>query len=153
MPVTRQTIAIIESRSTIGAAIARGVSTGNYRILLINPEKKNERLVDELRSTHPEAEVELLDCSHTGCWEADTIVVSVPADEWEGISKKIEEVTTQKVVVGTVDNAGQLPADLDLQKSLPHSKVVEVGEVGPERTERVVSEPSDAVNTNGADIS
>src|SRR5690625_6791579 len=105
MPVTRQTIAIIESRSTIGAAIARGVSTGNYRILLVNPDKKNERLVDELRSTHPEADVEMLDCSHTGCWEADTIVVSVPADEWEGISQKIEEVSTQKVVLGTVNNA------------------------------------------------
>src|SRR5690625_567622 len=150
MPVTRQTIAIIESRSTIGAAIARGVSTGNYRILLVNPDKKNERLVDELRSTHPEADVEMLDCSHTGCWEADTIVVSVPADEWEGISQKIEEVSTQKVVLGTVNNAEQIPADLDLQKSLPYSKVVEVVETDPERSELVPPEPSDLVNPIGS---
>ncbi len=69
---TKQTIMIIGASGRMGSAISKSLSGGNYRLLLNgkNHDKINE-LVNEIDVTNPSADVEGIDCSFDGCWEAD----------------------------------------------------------------------------------
>lgn len=124
MPITKQTIAIIGSSSVIGRSIANALCRGNYRLLL-HEENCNEAelLSDEIRSSVDEADVEFLDCTHQACWEADVIFILKDISELKELSEKIEDVSTQKIVVVLLKDKRNNELE-QVEYYLPNSKVV-----------------------------
>lgn len=132
---TKQTIAIIGAAGNMGSAIAKSLAKGNYRLLLKGSKKeKLVKLVKEIENIHPSADVEALDCPVNAAWEADMIIAAVPYQAEKEMAEKIREVANQKIVIsisnplndtydGLVTPAGTSAGE-ELQKLLPHSKVV-----------------------------
>jgi NADPH-dependent F420 reductase len=132
---TRQTIAIIGATGSMGSAISRNLSKGNYRLLLkANDQAKVQKLVKEIRSSNAGAEVEAMECPRDASWEADIIISAIPYAAEKEIAEKIREVANQKIVVSianplnkTFDGLVTSPdtsAAEELQKLLPNSKVI-----------------------------
>lgn len=135
MPITKQTIAIIGAGGNMGSAIAKSIAGGNYRLLLFDrkPEQLGE-LHEEILQTHPEAELESMNCPHESSWEADIIILAVPHGAEKELADKIRDVATQKIVIsianpvnedfdGLTTEPGTSAAER-LQEWLPNSKVV-----------------------------
>lgn len=132
---TKQTIAIIGATGNMGSAISKALAGGNYRLLLKSGQKeKLDLLIDEIKSKNTGADVEAAFCPADAGWEADIIILAVPFEAEEGIAEKIREVANQKIVIsianplnstynGLVTAPGTSAAE-ELQKLLPHSKVV-----------------------------
>ncbi|MDJ1506785.1 NADPH-dependent F420 reductase [Xanthocytophaga agilis] len=132
---TKQTIAVIGATGNMGSAISRALSNANYRLLLFAKDQaKLQTLVEEIRKSNAVANIESVDCSVNASWEADIILLAVPYQAEKEIAEKIREVANQKVVV-SISNPlntsfnGMLTepdtsAAEELQKQLPHSKVV-----------------------------
>ena len=132
---TKQTIAVIGATGNMGAAISKSLSKGNYRLLLCaNNQDKVQALVQQIKSGQPSADVEALDCSVQASWEADVIIAAVPYEAEKEVAEKIKEMANQKIVISianplnsTYDGLVTAPdtsAAEELQKLLPHSKVV-----------------------------
>ncbi len=88
----------------------------------------------EISEANPSADVEAIDCSINACWEADIIIAAVPHSAEKEIAESIREFANQKIVVsianplndtfsGLITDPGTSAAE-ELQKLLPHSKVV-----------------------------
>jgi len=132
---TKQTIAIIGATGNMGTAISKSLSKGNYRLLLkSNDQDKLNKLVNEVKSTNRDADVEAIVCPAEASWEADIIVLAVPYEAEKEIAEKIKEVANQKVVISIANPLNQTYDGLvtapdssaaeELQKLLPGSKVV-----------------------------
>jgi 8-hydroxy-5-deazaflavin:NADPH oxidoreductase len=132
---TKQTIAIIGASGNMGSAIAKSLSKGNYRLLLCSDNKgKIHPIVNDIKSSHPSADVEVIDCSAQASWEADIIIVAVPYAAEKAVAEKIKEVANQKIVISIANplnetynglvTAPETSAAQELQKLLPNSKVV-----------------------------
>lgn len=130
-----QTIAIIGASGNMGAAIARSLSKGNYRLLLCaNNLDKVQTVAAEIKESNPDAEVEASDCSKDASWEADIIIAAVPYAAEKEVAEKIREVANQKIVISIANplndffnglvTAPDTSAAEELQKLLPNSKVI-----------------------------
>src|SRR5574337_795483 len=97
---TKKTIAIIGASGKMGSAIAKSLSKGNYRLLLIaNQHEKVEQLIDEIKSNNPSADVDSMGCPFDASWEADIIIPAVKYKVEKEVAEKIKQVATQKIVV------------------------------------------------------
>src|SRR5688572_29632483 len=97
---TKKTIAIIGAAGSMGSAISKSLSKGNYRLLLCSPDyAKVQALSQEITQTNPGADVDALDCSVIAGWEADIIILAVPYDAEKEIVSKIKDVANQKIVI------------------------------------------------------
>jgi predicted dinucleotide-binding enzyme len=119
----KNTIAIIGATRTLGAIIAKGISTG-YRLLLMD-SKQDELMalqgrIQQLDST---AEVDVLQCCKDASWEADIIVVTVAVGELSETALKMKDVATCKTVINIIPSGS---TGEELRKLLPHSKVINV---------------------------
>ena len=133
--MAKTTIAIIGASGKMGSAIAKNLSGKNYRLLLIaNQKDKVLQTIDEIKQIVPGADIEPIGCPFDACWEADVIIPAVKYQAQKEVAGKIKEVSTQKIVVsisnplnetydGLVTQSGTSAAE-ELQKLLPHSKVV-----------------------------
>ncbi|GGG02836.1 hypothetical protein GCM10011323_04630 [Pontibacter amylolyticus] len=132
---TMQTIAIIGASGNMGAAIARSLSKGNYRLLLCaNDLDKVQAVAEDIKTSNPSAEVEASDCSRDASWEADIIIAAIPYSAEKEVAEKIREVANQKIVISIANPLNDFFNDLvtapdssaaeELQKLLPNSKVV-----------------------------
>jgi 8-hydroxy-5-deazaflavin:NADPH oxidoreductase len=132
---TKQTIAIIGATGNMGSAIARSIAKGPYRLLLKgNRQEELDSLVKAIQTKDPQAEVESAVCPTEASWEADIIILAVPFEAEKEIAPVIKDVASQKIVIsisnplnatynGLVTDPGTSAAE-ELQKLLPHSKVV-----------------------------
>lgn len=131
---TKQTIAVIGAAGSMGSAISRNLSKGDYRLLLCaNDDEKLRKLASDIKKDAV-AEVVTLDCSVNASWEADIIILAVPYEAEKEVAEKIRQVANQKIVVSianplnsTYDGLLTAPgtsAAEELQKLLPNSKVV-----------------------------
>src|SRR5918993_3205032 len=132
---TKQTIAIIGASGSMGAAISRNLSKGNYRLLLCaNDQDKVHDLVGDIKKGNPAADVESIDCSAEASWQADIIIAAVPYSAEKEVAEKIRTVANQKIVIsianplnetydGLVTAPGTSAAE-ELQQLLPNAKVV-----------------------------
>lgn len=120
----KKTIAIVGATETNGRNIAIQFASMPYRLLLVS-DKPYEAgfLKTEILTTHPEAEIEALNCIKDGCWEADIIVLAVSSDEMNRVAEIIKEVATQKIVIKVTDEKNN---DEELTKILPYSRLVSV---------------------------
>jgi NADPH-dependent F420 reductase len=133
--ITKQTIAIIGSTGNMGAAIAKALSKGNNRLLLLTGKpNKAQALVNEIKETNSTIDAEVCECPVNASWEADVIILAVPYHAEKEIASRIKEVANQKIVIsianplneaynGLVTSPGTSAAE-ELQKLLPNSKVV-----------------------------
>ncbi len=132
---TKQTIMIIGASGRMGSVISKSLSGGNYRLLLNgkNHDKIND-LINEIDLTNPLADVEGIDCSFDGCWEADIIISAVPYLAEKEMAERIKEVANQKIVISIANplnknyngllTAADTSAAEELQKELPNSKII-----------------------------
>ena len=76
---TKQVVAVIGASGNMGSALAKILSRGNYRILLGSSKKDSlQSLLDEIKTHHFSADVEIVDNEIELCWEADIIILAVP---------------------------------------------------------------------------
>jgi NADPH-dependent F420 reductase len=131
----KQSIAIIGATGNMGSALAKTLAKGNYRLLLkSNKPEELQKLVKEIQDTTPFADVEGMTCSKEASWEADIIIPAVPYKAEKEVAKKIREVANQKIVISIANplnetytgllTHGDTSAAEELQKMLPHAKVV-----------------------------
>lgn len=131
----KQTIAIIGATGRMGSALAKSLAGGPYRVLLFARDvQRLAALEEEIRSAHPEAEVEAMGCPVDAVWEADIIIPTVPFGAEKTVVEKIKPVATGKVVVSIANplnesydglvTAPDSSAAEELQSLLPHAKVV-----------------------------
>ena len=132
---TKQTIAVIGATGNMGTAISKSISKGNYRLLLLaNDLIKTQTLAKEIRELNPSADVEAIGCAVDASWEADIIILAVPFHAEKEIAERIKNVANQKIVVSITNplnemydglvTASDTSAAEELQKILPHSKVI-----------------------------
>jgi 8-hydroxy-5-deazaflavin:NADPH oxidoreductase len=131
---TPKTIAIIGATGNMGSAIAKSLSTGNYRLLLMaDDQDKLDVLKVELVNGGSTAELEINTCAKEASWEADIIVVATPYGTEKEVASRIKEVAVGKIVIsvsspmdirGRVVPSPNSSAADELQKMLPYSKVI-----------------------------
>ena len=132
---TKQTIAVIGATGSMGSAISKSLSKGNYKLLLFSREMdKVNALVKNIKTVHPEADVEGIECPVNASWEADIIIAAVPYSAQKDVANKIKEVANQKIVISIANplnesyngllTGSDTSAAEELQKLLPGSKVV-----------------------------
>jgi 8-hydroxy-5-deazaflavin:NADPH oxidoreductase len=133
----KQTIAIIGAAGNMGSAISKSIAKGPYRLLLKeNKQEELEALVKEITTKNANADVEAAVCSTEASWEADIIILAVPYQAEKEIAEKIKEVANQKIVISITNplnetynglvTAPDTSAAEELQKLLPHSKIIKV---------------------------
>ena len=132
---TQQTIAIIGATGNMGSALSKALANGPYRLLLkATKQEELQQLVTEIEREQKGATVEGASCPTDASWEADIIILAVPYEAEKEIAAKIREVANQKIVISIanpmnetydalVTDPGTSAAE-ELQKLLPHSKVV-----------------------------
>ncbi len=132
---TKQTIAVIGATGNMGSAIAKTLSKGNNRLLLLaNNKYKVQSLADEITSSNSSADVEAYECPTNASWEADVIILAVPYQAEEEVAAKIKDVANTKIVISIANPLNETYSGLltapdtsaaeELQKLLPNSKVV-----------------------------
>ncbi len=122
---TKQTIIIIGASSEPGSFIAKSLSQGNYRLLLNDRDQvRLNELKEEIIEKKSCSDVEAMDCSFEGCWEADIIICAVSSDEEKKVADRIREVANQKIVISF--NTNSEGKNEELQTLLPNSKIVNV---------------------------
>lgn len=131
----KQTIAIIGATGNMGSALSKALSKGNYRLLLKSEDAKElDKLVTDITSTQPDADIESMICSKEAGWEADIIILAVPYSAEKEIAERIREVANQKIVISIANplnnsfdglvTAPDTSAAEELQKLLPNAKVI-----------------------------
>ena len=132
---TKQTIAVIGASGNMGSAISKGLSKGNYRLLLCSDDEGTvQATLNDIKGSNPSADVEVTGCTAQASWEADIIIAAVPYQAEKEVAEKIKEVANQKIVISIAnplnDNYNGLVTSSDtsaaeeLQKLLPNSKVI-----------------------------
>ena len=120
----KKTIAIVGATEKDGRRIANQFACMPYRFLFIsNKIIELEELTNNILEKSPDAEIEILECVKDGCWEADIIILAVPAEQNQKVAGLIKEVATQKIVVEISDKEKDVN---ELRKILPYSKLVRV---------------------------
>lgn len=129
----KQTIVIIGATGSMGSAIAKSLAKGSNRLLLFSNHPEQSKALAEQIST-ADSVAEAIDCSYNASWEADIIILAVPYGAEKELAEKIRQVSSQKIIIsisnpvnedfsGLVTDPSTSAAE-ELQKLLPHSKVV-----------------------------
>ncbi|MDB5252204.1 MAG: oxidoreductase [Flaviaesturariibacter sp.] len=139
---TPQTILIIGA-GTKGRFLASRLSSGADRVVLCDAEAAVAGdAVTEILATHPAAQVEAMQCSYDAAWEADIIVLALPAADHAVVVDSIRPVACRKIVVTTARNRHEL------ESLLPHSAIVDAfaGTLQPDETVHMAGSSRDALD-------
>jgi len=126
------TLAIFGVASPLGEGLATCLAAGPYRLLLWDANgARTQRLVEALRHTCPTADVEALECAGTASWEADALILALPARGHAELAQQIAPFVTQKLILPFADpahpqcvgRAVERQVVETLQGLLPYSKV------------------------------
>ncbi|MDD2793128.1 MAG: NAD(P)-binding domain-containing protein [Sediminibacterium sp.] len=122
----RQTIAVIGASGQYGAAIAKALSAGAYRLLLMDPNENGiAALQKAIDCEVPQADVEQVACCREACWEADLILFALPFSERNHLIAQMQEVVTRKTVVFLLDQPEKNALNI-LKKQLPYSGIITI---------------------------
>ena len=114
----KKTIAVIGSSSQSDSTIVSRMAALGYPLLLA--DQKWERVKQCIQQQHPDASVEVLDCSRECAWQADMILL-YHSEEYIQLLEHIKNVVTGKIVVNVVQDF----QSHEVQDLLPFSKVVD----------------------------
>ena len=120
----KKTIAIIDATQRRGMGIAIQLSKIDCRLLLISDDGESLTFLSEkLLAENHKAEIECVECSKEGCWEADVIILTMSEQDEKAIVDRMKEVVIQKIVVSVSEerNSGN-----ELRSLLPFSKHVKI---------------------------
>ena len=126
------TLAIFGVASPLGEGLATCLAAGPYRLLLWDADgARTQRLVEALQHACPTADVEALECAGTASWEADAVILTLPARSHAELARQIVPYVTQKLVLPFADpehpqcvgRVVERQVVETLQGMLPHSKV------------------------------
>jgi 8-hydroxy-5-deazaflavin:NADPH oxidoreductase len=130
----KTTIAIIGANGNMGKGLATALASKSaYRLLLADAGyAATDALAKDLRLSHPDTDVEALDCSATASWEADIVIPAIPYAAQKEVAEKIKPFVNQKIVVSLVNPMNETMTALatdssaaeELQQLLPNAKVV-----------------------------
>jgi 8-hydroxy-5-deazaflavin:NADPH oxidoreductase len=132
---TRQVVAVIGASGKMGSALARTLSKGNYRILLHSLKtEKVESLINEIKSKHTWADIDIIDDYVEIGWQADAVILAVPYPAEKEVAEKMRSVVNQKIIIsvsnplidhhdGLLTSPGISAAE-ELQELLPNAKVI-----------------------------
>ena len=117
-----KTISIIGATGTMGSAITIALARNyhNELLLMARDQQKLKNLADFLKKEYPLTSTLTVQCSKGACWEADIIILAVPATAEEEVAKYIKEVITQKIVISVSPETSLS----QLQQLIPYSKIV-----------------------------
>ncbi|MFA5245241.1 MAG: NAD(P)-binding domain-containing protein [Pedobacter sp.] len=132
---TKQSIAVIGATGSMGTAISKSLSKGNYRILLCSKDPDKAKILEQqILSDNPSADIEAVSCFNQASWEADIIISAVPFHAEKELAEEIKEVANQKIVISIANplnesynglvTAPDTSAAEELQKLLPNSKII-----------------------------
>ncbi len=144
----KKTIAIAGATEEVFIALANKLVNNNYRVLLLSSDKNElSKTLKDIKNK-VKAEIELIDCIKEGCWEADIIVLAVPPYAQKEVAEKIKEVATQKIVISISDYENQPDDEIkELQRLLPHSKVVNASNTSQSIEAFIAADEYEAVKT------
>ncbi|MBC7887956.1 MAG: NAD(P)-binding domain-containing protein [Ferruginibacter sp.] len=157
--LTKQTIVIIGTGFT-GKAIAARLASGCFHVLICDKEFSNaETLVNELKEIEHDCDVEAMECSFDGAWEADIIILATHFDEQKEVAGIIKEVVNQKILVSAVQPGTETIEELSpacsqvraLQELLPNTKIVRIFNDDPMADEPVFNKNITKVLIAGMD--
>lgn len=131
----KQSIAIIGATESVGSSIAKALSRGNFRLILMGKDEEAlQALQSNLVESGAKAEIESNSCAREACWEADVIIIATSNEFEQEVIDRIKEVAIGKVVVSITSpvtrtykayaGSSDTSAAEELQKLLPYSKVV-----------------------------
>jgi ketopantoate reductase len=141
----KNTVAIIGAAGTTGTFIAKGISNGPYRLLLMDDATAAlTALQSDISKLNSNAETDAVKCCKDASWEADIIVVAVANDQQEAAALKMKEVATCKTVISITPSA---IGATSLQSLLPHSKVVLVTRAAENSTAIIEGNHAEAIDT------
>lgn len=121
----KETVAFIGGMEETCQTMIRILAQENLRLLFVGNGKEHLEFLENLEQDG-KAEIERIDCAREGCWEADIIAFTDPANIAGPVVERIREVSTQKIVLCIVSETYGLD-DLcmkELEELLPNSKVV-----------------------------
>lgn len=133
--MVKKTIAIIGDIGKFCPALAKAAVQQDFRLLFIS---RNEEVFLDVKAQLGQllnaTEVEFSSCEKEGCWEADMIVLTRPQEIEPLLLDKIQQVSTQKIVVVVSHQPVEASEyeKLSFQELLPHSRVVELEIEGTE---------------------
>lgn len=131
-----QTICIIGASGTQGSKLTRALALHtSHRLLLMSGNKKSlDILVEDIRKTKSDAQLEMIDCMVDGCWEADIIVMDLSPEmilaKMENLAAVVNRKTiihfSQPVLDGIVHTGNERQPLYEWEKWFPHSGLVRV---------------------------
>lgn len=146
----RQTIAIIGASGQYGAAFAKALSAGPYRLLLMDPNTDGLTLLQKTIGVEvPQADVEQVACCREASWEADLILFALPFSERNHLIAQMQEVVTRKTVVFILGQPEENALNI-LKQQLPYSGIITIAMYLPASAadaERIGVSDSDAGDT------
>lgn len=124
---TPKTIAIVGASGKMGSVIARSLADARYRLVLTaNSREKLTALRNELVQIY-DADVTLVATAREAAWEADLVVLAVPAEVEMNVAGLFRDVVSGKIIISISarDNCkADVSAAEELQRMLPYSRVV-----------------------------
>ncbi|HEY8510687.1 MAG TPA: NAD(P)-binding domain-containing protein [Cyclobacteriaceae bacterium] len=122
-----KTIAIVGATGRMGSVIARSLAEARYRLVLTAKRReKLKALKNELVQIY-DADVMLATSVRDAAWEADLVVIAVPAEQEVEIAEHIRDVVSGKIIISISarDNRkADISAAEELQRMLPYSRIV-----------------------------
>ena len=127
--MVKKTVAIIGDIEGFCPALVKVIMQQELRLIFITGnESRISNIRQELQQLPKGAEVEFHNCEKEGCWEADIIAFTRPAEIEPLLLNRIRQVSTQKIVLVVSHSLTEdrTEGKLCFQDLLPHSKVVEL---------------------------
>ncbi|WP_276361431.1 hypothetical protein [Daejeonella sp. H1SJ63] len=118
-----KSIAVFGVSRKYGSVIAEKLAAHSFRLLLVTEENDN---CSSLLLRFPEADIQILNCPAQSGWEADIIVLDVPAEDQLELIDSIRGFVTQKIVLNITElnTDDALSYSADIKSLLPYSKVI-----------------------------
>lgn len=117
-----RTIAVIGAGTPAGSTLSVLFALARNRVLLSDPAPEAAaRVRKEILAADSAADVEILPCERTSCWEADLIVFAMTLASRSHALDRIRDVATGKIVLAAGAAAESGPA---LRARLPHARLV-----------------------------
>lgn len=137
---TSRTIAILGACNKNGRIAAYKLITHN-RLLLIDEDREQLRLLkNELLAKYMESDVEVIECYEDMGWEADAVLLALQTSKDNEIFSLMKPYVTGKTVI--IFSCGK---EDDLDRLLPHSKVIRINEADCNCVDKMESILSNAI--------
>ncbi len=126
---TRQTITVIGKEAKLVSPLVKGLADGNYRLLLCTKSPAESAGLLATLPAKTKKELELMDCSFDGCWEADIIITAIAPGEESGLAEKIRVVANQKLLISLTEGLSEAELERSYEsfsRHFPYSRLVQV---------------------------